>query len=290
MKEIKETVEFLKSRIKEKIDIAIILGSGLGNLTNELEIIDEIPFEEIPHFTKSSIVGHESKHVNAYDRDTRSKIKTIAKDLDIDLKEGVYAYFKGPMYETPAEIMAYKALGADSVGMSTVPEVTAAVHAQMNLKKATKPLKLEELMTQACKKQVEAATAEYKIEIAELKSKDQIKDAKLEASDKRIQQLESESQIKSSNIETLTAKTHNLEKENLIFKLGGTHDTSMQKASYGATAEYKVRLEASDKEITELKNRDQIKDATIEASDKEIQQLKEQNIVLTNALTKAGLL
>lgn len=46
----------------------------------------------------------------------------------IELKEGVYLAAPGPMYETPAEIQAYKRLGADLVGMSTVPEVIAAVH------------------------------------------------------------------------------------------------------------------------------------------------------------------
>ena len=46
----------------------------------------------------------------------------------LELKEGVYLAAPGPMYETPAEIQAYKRLGADLVGMSTVPEVIAAVH------------------------------------------------------------------------------------------------------------------------------------------------------------------
>ena len=46
----------------------------------------------------------------------------------IELKEGVYVAAPGPMYETPAEIQAYKRLGADLVGMSTVPEVIAAAH------------------------------------------------------------------------------------------------------------------------------------------------------------------
>ena len=46
----------------------------------------------------------------------------------IELKEGVYVATPGPMYETPAEIEAYRRLGADLVGMSTVPEVIAAVH------------------------------------------------------------------------------------------------------------------------------------------------------------------
>jgi len=68
-----------------------------------------------------------------YDRDYIEKAKTAAQETGIELKEGVYAYSKGPMYETPAEIKALKILGADAVGMSTVPEAIAARHAGMKI-------------------------------------------------------------------------------------------------------------------------------------------------------------
>jgi len=59
--------------------------------------------------------------------------KKAASDVGVDVKEGVYAFTQGPMYETPAEIRALGILGADAVGMSTVPEVIAARHANMNI-------------------------------------------------------------------------------------------------------------------------------------------------------------
>lgn len=62
----------------------------------------------------------------AYDRDLRSGLKRTAKQLGITLHEGVYIWFSGPNFETPAEIRAAKVLGADVVGMSTVPEVLLA--------------------------------------------------------------------------------------------------------------------------------------------------------------------
>ncbi len=65
------------------------------------------------------------------------RLQEIARDVaraqGMELKEGVYMYFPGPSYETPAEIRAIRVLGADLVGMSTVPEVLAAGHAGMEV-------------------------------------------------------------------------------------------------------------------------------------------------------------
>ena len=63
---------------------------------------------------------------NSYDPDLRARAATIAADLGIELHEGVYACLLGPTYETPAEVRMLRKLGADLVGMSTVPEVIAA--------------------------------------------------------------------------------------------------------------------------------------------------------------------
>ena len=59
--------------------------------------------------------------------------RQVAEEQGLKLVEGVYMYFPGPSYETPAEIRAIRTLGADLVGMSTVPEVIAAGHAGMEV-------------------------------------------------------------------------------------------------------------------------------------------------------------
>jgi purine-nucleoside phosphorylase len=64
----------------------------------------------------------------AYDPEFRRRAKEAAAGIGIDLPEGVYAAMLGPSYETPAEIRYLRTIGADLVGMSTVPEVIAARH------------------------------------------------------------------------------------------------------------------------------------------------------------------
>ena len=65
---------------------------------------------------------------NAYDKDLRKIVENIATSLKLDIKQGIYAMMTGPTYETPAEIRMVRAMGADAVGMSTVPEVIVANH------------------------------------------------------------------------------------------------------------------------------------------------------------------
>ncbi|SMO37882.1 purine-nucleoside phosphorylase [Paracoccus laeviglucosivorans] len=60
---------------------------------------------------------------DAHDAEIRAGLKAAALAEGVDLPEGVYCWFSGPSFETPAEIRAAKVLGADAVGMSTVPEV-----------------------------------------------------------------------------------------------------------------------------------------------------------------------
>ncbi|MGI6085327.1 MAG: purine-nucleoside phosphorylase [Acetivibrionales bacterium] len=219
-----KTAHYLKNKIGFVPELAIVLGSGLGKLADLIEGRIEIPYEEIPDFPRTTVVGHEGKLIfgtvkdrkivamkgrfhyyegndmdavvypvrvfkrlgiekiivtNAaggintnfipghlmlitdhlsffcenplrgenlddlgprfpdmsvvYDRSMRKIAADSARKLGIDLKEGIYAYCKGPSYETPAEIKALRLMGADAVGMSTVPETITARHMGMKV-------------------------------------------------------------------------------------------------------------------------------------------------------------
>jgi purine-nucleoside phosphorylase len=70
---------------------------------------------------------------STYDPDLQSLVIDEAKAMDIDMRRGVYAALSGPSYETPAEIRMVRTLGADAVGMSTVPEAIVARHMALRL-------------------------------------------------------------------------------------------------------------------------------------------------------------
>lgn len=216
---IDDAVSYLAGRVSLRPRVAVVLGSGLGAFAAEVEDAVEIPYEEIPHWPKSTAVGHAGKlvfgsaggvevvvqagrahlyegyspqqavfgvrvlgklgvqsylftnaagginqrysqgalvliadHINlqgvnplcgpnddtlgprfpdmseAYSSELRKMAKEVASGLHVRLEEGVYAALLGPSYETPAEIRYLRAIGADLVGMSTVPEVIAANH------------------------------------------------------------------------------------------------------------------------------------------------------------------
>lgn len=225
MNKIKETTDFIKQKIEDKTPkIGIVLGSGLGEFAENISNKIEIPYEEIPNFHKTTVVGHTGRlvigdiegtevavfqgryhfyeghdisnvvlpvrvlaslgvekliltnasgginseyipsdlvcitdHINltgtnpligpnmedfgvrfpdmseAYNKELNSLLYETAKELDINLKSGIYAGVLGPSYETPAEINMLKAIGADMVGMSTVPESIAANHAGLQV-------------------------------------------------------------------------------------------------------------------------------------------------------------
>ncbi|MDA3832387.1 MAG: purine-nucleoside phosphorylase [Spirochaetales bacterium] len=99
-------------------------------ITDHIKFIDNSPLrgpnvsEFGPRFNELS---------NAYTKELQRKTFQVGKELKIPLVSGVYALMAGPSFETPAEIRMLRLLGADAVGMSTVPEVITAAHAGMRI-------------------------------------------------------------------------------------------------------------------------------------------------------------
>ncbi|MEO6727079.1 MAG: purine-nucleoside phosphorylase [Blastocatellia bacterium] len=213
------SARFIREHIKCDVDVAVVLGSGLGTFAETLEEQTIIPYEEIPDFARSTVEGHSGRlvvgklpqtainvavmqgrfhyyegysldevtlpirafnalgvkklvltnaaggvnenlkagdlmlitdHINlmmisplrgthdgrlgarfpdmseVYSRKYGGIAKEVAAELGLKLDEGVYMALQGPNYETPAEIRMMRVLGADAVGMSTVPEAIVA--------------------------------------------------------------------------------------------------------------------------------------------------------------------
>ncbi|PKP00989.1 MAG: purine-nucleoside phosphorylase [Bacteroidetes bacterium HGW-Bacteroidetes-9] len=222
LEKINKSVAFIRKHIAGLPEAGIILGTGLGGLTREINIEKELPYGEIPNFPVSTVEGHKGQlifgslggkrivamqgrfhfyegwtmqeivfpirvmkalgikvlfvsnasgglnpgfevgdvmfitdHINlmgtnpligknddkigprfpdmseAYDRAILDKACDIARRAGIPFRTGVYAAVTGPTFETPAEYRYIHTIGADAVGMSTVPEVIVARH--MNL-------------------------------------------------------------------------------------------------------------------------------------------------------------
>lgn len=94
------------------------------NLTGRNPLCGKAPDEMAPRFLPM---------LDAYDSALRERILSIAADLGITVREGVYLGLLGPSFETPAEIRAFRALGADTVAMSVCEEVIAARHCGMRV-------------------------------------------------------------------------------------------------------------------------------------------------------------
>ncbi|MDS9467158.1 purine-nucleoside phosphorylase [Paracoccus sp. MBLB3053] len=107
----------------------LILTNAAGSLRAEMQpgslmmLSDHIAFAGT-----NPLIGEPSEArfvpmTDAHDVEIRAGLRAAAKAEGVDLPEGVYCWFSGPSFETPAEIRAARVLGADAVGMSTVPEV-----------------------------------------------------------------------------------------------------------------------------------------------------------------------
>ena len=97
--------------------------------------------DQIASFVPSPLIGPNADELgprfcdmsHVYDLNLQEIIRQTAKDLGVDLKEGVYLQFTGPAFETPAEVRMARALGGDAVGMSTACEAVAANHMGMKI-------------------------------------------------------------------------------------------------------------------------------------------------------------
>ena len=97
--------------------------------------------DQIASFVPSPLIGQNIEELgtrfpdmsNIYRKELQQVVRDCAKELDIDIKEGVYVQFTGPAYETPTEVQMAKRLGGDAVGMSTACEAIAANHMGMKV-------------------------------------------------------------------------------------------------------------------------------------------------------------
>lgn len=220
--QVQETVSYIKAKTNFTPEYGVILGSGLGSFTDDIQIEFTLPYGEIPNFPVSTVQGHKGAlvfgtigskkvvamqgrfhfyegysmkevtfpvrvmkflgveklivsnasggvnpnynvgdvvlikdHVNMmpehplrgknderfgprfvnmsepYSKKMMVKAKELAQKLNIEIKDGVYLGLQGPTFETLAEYKMVKNIGADCVGMSTVPEVIVARHMEM---------------------------------------------------------------------------------------------------------------------------------------------------------------
>jgi purine-nucleoside phosphorylase len=253
IKSIEETTQYLQNKGFDSPEVGIILGTGLGQLINEIEVLHEVSYNHIPNFPTATVEFHKGKliygklegkkvvvmqgrfhvyegyslrdvtypvrvmeqlgiqtllvsnasgainlhfkkgelmliedHINLqgssplafkgveqlgerftdmsepYDKNLNISFKNIAKANTIKLHEGVYASVVGPQLETRAEYKMLKIIGADAVGMSTVPEIIVANHLKLKVAAVSvltdecdpnnlKPVNIEEIIATAGK-------------------------------------------------------------------------------------------------------------------------------------------
>jgi purine-nucleoside phosphorylase len=110
----------------------VLLTNSSGSLRPDIRPADLVALcDHINWLGLNPLIGDPTDHrfvnmVDAYDPALRAALRRAARAAGFDLPEGVYAWYSGPSFETPAEIRAARILGADLVGMSTVPEVILA--------------------------------------------------------------------------------------------------------------------------------------------------------------------
>ena len=110
----------------------VILTNAAGSFRSDIPPGDLMLISDHINFSgRNPLIGEETdarfvNMTNAYDPDMRAALAKAASAEGIPMQSGVYSWYSGPSFETPAEINALKILGTDAVGMSTVPEVILA--------------------------------------------------------------------------------------------------------------------------------------------------------------------
>lgn len=117
-------------RVMHEMGIRQLILTNAAGIVNEnftpgqwMQITDHLNFTgQSPLFGGANFIDQ----TEVYSKSMRKQFREKAAELEIDLATGVYAWMPGPQYETPAEIRMVRTLGADAVGMSTVPEAIQA--------------------------------------------------------------------------------------------------------------------------------------------------------------------
>jgi purine-nucleoside phosphorylase len=122
-KGIEPVVHSVRTAVKAGCKI-VILTNACGGINKEYRVGQPVLIRDHISLTATSplIGAHFVDLTDLYSK----RIRAIVKSEDASLQEGVYVHWRGPTYETPAEILMMRAMGADLVGMSTVPEAIAA--------------------------------------------------------------------------------------------------------------------------------------------------------------------
>lgn len=116
---------------------ALVVTNAAGGIRSDLAPGDLMRITDQLNLSgMNPLIGHNDDRLGprfpdmstAYHPALGALLEEVARDVKVDLRSGVYSCLSGPTYETPAEIRMLRILGADAVGMSTVPEVIAASH------------------------------------------------------------------------------------------------------------------------------------------------------------------
>ncbi|MDQ0339159.1 purine-nucleoside phosphorylase [Caldalkalibacillus uzonensis] len=133
----------LPVRVMKKLGVAkLVVTNAAGGINPDFSPGDLMLIESHINFTfQNPLIGPNDDELGprfpdmsqAYTPLLREKAEKVAAELGIPLQKGVYVGVTGPSYETPAEIRMFRKLGADAVGMSTVPEVIVAAHSGLEV-------------------------------------------------------------------------------------------------------------------------------------------------------------